>query len=102
MDRSVALQDPDGFVNFEPLPLSPCGNIQEKEKLANTDWQVNVCVAIGDYTQNVGSCLDKFCYPLWDSNGKLQKMRDVDVRKTWDEKFQKLFGNPASTLIKAR
>lgn len=37
MDRSVALQDPDGFVNFEPLPLSPCGNIQEKEKLANTD-----------------------------------------------------------------
>lgn len=64
MDRSVALQDPDGFVNFEPLPLSPCGNIQEKQKLANTDKQVNVCVANGDYAQHVGSCLDKSCNPL--------------------------------------
>lgn len=24
VDRLVALQDPDGFVNFEPLPLPPC------------------------------------------------------------------------------
>lgn len=30
MDRLVALQDPDGFVNLEPLPLPSCENIQEK------------------------------------------------------------------------
>lgn len=32
VDRLVALQHPDGFVNFEPLPLPPCENIQEKDR----------------------------------------------------------------------
>ena len=33
VDRLVALQDPDGFVNFEPLSFPPCGNVQEKHKV---------------------------------------------------------------------
>lgn len=42
MDGLVALQDPNGFVHFEPLPLPPCLNTENTGKLAQRNRRVDV------------------------------------------------------------